>query len=91
MWVHSVGDESVQTCSKPGIALRDDRRRRADMVRGSLAKFARDDDGATAAEYAVLLGLIILALISSITAVGQSTSGLWTSNTKQISSATHGS
>ena len=37
------------------------------MVLDSLVKFFRSEDGVTAAEYAVMLGLIILALISSIT------------------------
>jgi pilus assembly protein Flp/PilA len=49
------------------------------------------EDGATAAEYAVLLALILLVLISAINAVGNSTSGLWQNDVDRISSASAGS
>ena len=44
----------------------------------------RDDQAATAAEYAVLLALILMAVISAITAVGSSTSNIWTNDVSQI-------
>ena len=49
------------------------------------------EDGATAVEYAVLLALILVVLISAITSVGNSTSGLWNSDATQIRNATSGS
>ena len=40
-------------------------------------RFLLDDDGTTAVEYAVMLGLILLSAISAISAFGQGTGGLW--------------
>jgi pilus assembly protein Flp/PilA len=51
----------------------------------------RDDQAATAVEYAVLLALILVAIISAITAVGDSTHGIWASDSNQIEAATSGS
>jgi pilus assembly protein Flp/PilA len=47
----------------------------------------RDEDGPTAAEYAVLLALILMAVISAISAVGNTSSGLWTNDANQITTA----
>jgi pilus assembly protein Flp/PilA len=49
------------------------------------------EEGATAVEYAVLLALILIVLISAITAVGNSTSGAWQNNATRIRNATTGS
>ena len=51
----------------------------------------RDDQAATAVEYAVLLALILVAIISAINAVGDSTRGIWASDANQIEAATGGS
>ena len=51
----------------------------------------RDDQAATAVEYAVLLALILVAVISAINAVGHSTSDLWANDANQIDAATGGS
>ncbi|HWT80605.1 MAG TPA: Flp family type IVb pilin [Candidatus Methylomirabilis sp.] len=56
-----------------------------------LLRLYRDDQAATAVEYAVLLALILVAIISAINAVGNSTSGLWASDANQIEAATGGS
>jgi pilus assembly protein Flp/PilA len=61
------------------------------MILTSIHRFFQGDEAATAAEYAVLLALILLALISAVTAVGNSTSGLWSSDANRISSACSGS
>ena len=50
--------------------------------------FLADQDGATATEYAVMLALILLAVIAVVQTFGSSTSGMWTNNYQQISSAT---
>jgi pilus assembly protein Flp/PilA len=52
-----------------------------------IALFLRSEDGPTAAEYAGMLALILIALIASITAVGNSTSGMWQQDANQINSA----
>jgi len=52
-----------------------------------LLRLYRDDQAATAVEYAVLLALILVALISTITALGDSTHGIWASDTSQIQTA----
>jgi pilus assembly protein Flp/PilA len=56
-----------------------------------LLRLYRDDQAATAVEYAVLLALILVAIISAISAVGSSTSGLWANNGNQIDTAIVGS
>jgi pilus assembly protein Flp/PilA len=57
------------------------------MIPRSIRRFLKTDEAATAAEYAVLLALILLALISAVTAVGNSTSGLWQSDVNRVSAA----
>ncbi|MGA2706005.1 MAG: Flp family type IVb pilin [Isosphaeraceae bacterium] len=47
----------------------------------------RDDQAATAVEYAVLLALILVAIISAINAVGDSTSGKWAYDANIIDAA----
>ena len=56
-----------------------------------LLRLYRDDQAATAVEYAVLLALILIAIISAINAVGNTTSGIWANDTNKISTATGGS
>ena len=41
------------------------------------ARWFKDEEAATAVEYAVLLGLILVAVILSIGAVGSETGGMW--------------
>ena len=60
---------------------------KSSLIRALLAS----EDGATAVEYAVLLALILVVLISAINAVGNSTSGAWQNNVNKISAATTGS
>ncbi len=42
-----------------------------------LARFLRDEEAATAVEYAVMLALIIMAVLGAIGSVGSKTGGLW--------------
>jgi pilus assembly protein Flp/PilA len=42
-----------------------------------LLKFFRNDDAATAVEYAVLLALILVAVIGAIGTVGAESGGMW--------------
>jgi pilus assembly protein Flp/PilA len=54
-------------------------------------RFYRDEEGPTAVEYAVLLALILVAVISAINAVGNTTSGIWANDSNQITAAVGGS
>ncbi len=40
-------------------------------------KFARDEEGAALIEYTVLLGILLIAVIATITLVGQWISSKW--------------
>lgn len=42
-----------------------------------LIKILRDDEAATAVEYAVMLAMILMALIVTIGSVGGQTGGMW--------------
>jgi pilus assembly protein Flp/PilA len=57
------------------------------MIFKSLLHLVAAEDAVTAAEYAVLLALILLAVISAVTAVGNSTSGLWQNDVNRITTA----
>jgi pilus assembly protein Flp/PilA len=61
------------------------------MFPSRLAVWFSDDEGATAAEYAVMLALIIAAVITSINAVGNSVASGWSNNVTKIDNALTGS
>jgi len=42
-----------------------------------ICKFFRDEQAATAVEYAVMLALILIAILGAIGSVGAQTGGLW--------------
>ena len=47
------------------------------MCRQFFRRFIFDETAATAAEYAVMLALILMGVIAAITSFGTSTGGLW--------------
>ena len=51
------------------------------------ARLLKEEEAATAVEYAVLLGLIVVAVILSIGAVGSETGGMWGGIDSQTESA----
>lgn len=51
-----------------------------------LYKLFRDNEGATAVEYGLILALIFLAMIGAVQGVGNSTIGMW--NTISTTTAT---
>jgi pilus assembly protein Flp/PilA len=51
----------------------------------------RQEDAATAVEYAVMLALILVAVISAIGSVGASTGGMWGGIDTDLSAAGFGS
>lgn len=50
-------------------------------------QFVADESGPTAVEYAVMLALVLMAVISAINAVGNSTSAMWQNDANKINSA----
>ena len=56
-----------------------------------LRRFLQEDEAATAAEYAVMLVLIIVAVIGAVMAVGNSTAQGWNNNVNTIDGAIAGS
>lgn len=59
----------------------------APKMRNQLLRFLQEEDAVSAAEYAVLLGLILVAVIIAIDAVGSTSSGIWNSDANNITSA----
>ena len=63
-------------------------------MRSLIKKFQRflvQEDGPTAAEYAILLGLIIMVCLVSIFLVGQETSNSFSNSSASVSQAVSGS
>lgn len=50
-------------------------------------RFVREENGATAVEYAVMLAMIVMVCLAAITSVGQQTARLWGSNDTGLMSA----
>jgi pilus assembly protein Flp/PilA len=53
----------------------------------TLKKLARDERGATAIEYGLILALIFLAMVGAVTAFGQETISLWTNVAETVDNA----
>jgi pilus assembly protein Flp/PilA len=52
-----------------------------------LTRFFRDEAAVSAVEYAILLALILVAIITAIDAVGNTSSGIWASDSGKIETA----
>jgi pilus assembly protein Flp/PilA len=52
-----------------------------------LMRFFRDEAAVSAVEYAILLALILVAIITAIDAVGNTNSGMWASDSGKINAA----
>ena len=52
-----------------------------------LVCFLRNEDAATAVEYAVMLALVLLAIIGAISSVGGHTGDMWRSNASALQAA----
>jgi pilus assembly protein Flp/PilA len=52
-----------------------------------LLRFIREEQAATAVEYAVMLALILLAMIGTIKAIGSTSGGMWSDNYGKMKSA----
>lgn len=49
-----------------------------------LKRFARDERGSTAIEYALIMAMIFLAMIGAVTAFGQQAIAMWTDVAQEI-------
>ena len=47
------------------------------VIHAAMARFRRDESGATAVEYGLLMALMTLALIGALSATGDGTSDNW--------------
>jgi pilus assembly protein Flp/PilA len=62
------------------------------MMFKKLGRFLqREDDGATAVEYAVMLALIFLVCLGAIVTLGQNTKTSWQNSSNSITTAVSGS
>jgi pilus assembly protein Flp/PilA len=57
---------------------------------GSLIKFLKDDGGATAIEYSLILGLVVLAIVGSIELLSSSLSNMYFFVSSSVTSALPG-
>ena len=64
---------------------------RSRVFRSRSGHVFRDEQGATAVEYAVMLAMIVLACIGTIITLGQSTANSWSDTTTKMTSAGLGS
>lgn len=67
----SVHSYETRKCLVPGQG-----QWQAIIVHG-ISRFLRDEEAATAVEYAVILALILTAIIGAIGSVGAQTGGMW--------------
>lgn len=51
-----------------------------------ISTLRRDERGASAVEYALILALIVLAMIGALMSVASTTTGMWNSVSTQVSS-----
>ena len=50
----------------------------------AIHRFLTHEEAATAVEYAVMLGLILIGIISAISSVGAGSGGLWSNNSAKL-------
>lgn len=50
-------------------------------------RIIKDEQGATAVEYALILAMIFMALVVGVAAVGTSTSSLWSNVSSKVAGA----
>ena len=52
-----------------------------------LLNLFKDEKGATAVEYGLILAMVFLAMIVGVTSVGTTTSGMWNYVSQQVTSS----
>jgi pilus assembly protein Flp/PilA len=63
------------------------RRKKMKSLLTKIKNFVREEDGASAVEYGLLVALIAVAIIGAVTALGTSLSGLFTTVKNTIAAA----
>jgi len=58
-----------------------------ESVKQRIKKFLKDEDGATAVEYSLLVGLIAAVIIASVTAIGDDINSFFTNFTERLPSS----
>jgi len=53
----------------------------------ALLHLLRDDQGATAVEYGLIVALIVIAMVTSLQMVANTNAGLWNNVSNQVQSA----
>ena len=59
-----------------------------DAIRKKLRSLVTGQDGATAIEYGLIVGLIAIALIISLESLGGGSNGMWTDISSEVVAAT---
>lgn len=54
-----------------------------------LSKIVRDDRGATAVEYGLIISMIVLAMVGALRGVAGTTSNMWNYVSNQVSSSSN--
>lgn len=54
-------------------------------IQEMMGKFSKDESGATAVEYGLIISLIVIGLVVSMNAFGDSSEGLWATVTSNVS------
>jgi pilus assembly protein Flp/PilA len=58
-----------------------------DMIKNTVARFRKDEDGIALTEYLVLLGLLVAGVITAVLLFGTQLSGAWNSWAGWVSTA----
>ena len=65
-----------QSSHSTGVSMR---------IQEMMGKFSKDESGATAVEYGLIISLIVIGLVVSMNAFGDSSEGLWATVTSNVS------
>jgi len=57
------------------------------IIADSLASLLQDEAGATAIEYALICGLIVIVMVVGLSGFGEATKGTWTTVSTQMETA----
>ncbi len=64
-----------------------DRSSGAQGKRGLYTRLSRDERGATAIEYGLIVALIVIAMVASLTQVASVTTGMWNNVSDKVTNA----
>ena len=58
-----------------------------DAMKNWLGRIVRDERGATAIEYGLIVSLIIIAMVGALNTLGDSTTGMWNDVSNEVSAS----